>query len=185
MLHPEFKYVDFAADGAFNRNRVIELSELPKLVTRDSVDCYTTMFRFREEYKLYVAEKGSVTHAEFPCWCDHVWFDIDNDDLNIAYMHAARLIAGLQRMDIGDKHIVAYFSGKKGFHVGADAVLFDLKPCVELPQQIRQIAFGIAELFHVEIDSIYDINRLWRIPNTVHSATGKLKTKLELKTFYE
>ena len=177
--YDEFYYVDCAINGAHNRNNVCQFDDLP--ATIDTVDAYTTLFLFREEYKQHVEAVGSVRGADkFAVWSPFVWFDIDAGELEQATLNMQTLVRGLQSMQI-EEHIVIFFSGAKGYHVGIDSRVFGLSPSVDMPEQMRIICTQLASLFGVEIDTcIYNHNRLWRIPYTIHSKTQCRKIGLSI-----
>jgi len=178
LKYPEFRFVDLAINGATRRNHIYELHDLP--IPINSVDTYTTMFRFREEYKLHVDSTKSVRGAsKFECWSDYLWFDIDASDLQDATIDMQTLLRGIKSMGVLE-HTIVFFSGSKGYHVGIDSGVFGFKPSINLPNEMRRVCIQIASLFNVEIDTkIYNHNRLWRIPNSVHSKTNLYKTAID------
>ncbi len=178
MTHSSYRYVDVAIGGATKRNNATALDKLH--VDLNAENCYTTMFRFREEYKTHVDGTGSVRGADqFSCWSDYLWFDIDQDKLDDATIDLQKLLRGLQSMGVLDQ-VAVFFSGSKGYHVGINSGLFGFEPSQQLPEQMRVTALAIASLFHVEIDTkVYNHNRLWRIVDTLHAKTGLRKTALD------
>jgi hypothetical protein len=82
------------------------------------------------------------------------------------------LIARYPKIEDG---LAAYFSGSKGFHVLMDLLPgFTLSPAV--PLTCRRLALAIAGRVGVRIDTAcYDHQRLVRLPNTRHPATGLYK----------
>ncbi len=177
MIYSDFRFIDTAFGGATNRNNVIDLNDLS--VSADVVNAYTTMFRFRQEYKKHVDKTGSVRGADqFECWSDYLWFDIDADDLNQATIDMQTLLRGLEILK-ALKHTVVFFSGSKGYHVGIDSSVFGFKPSQTLPNEMRCTALAIAKLFNIKIDSkIYNHNRLWRISDSLHKKTKLRKTQI-------
>ena len=177
MDHKEYTFVDVALGDVTKRNNISDLRSL-QIPTRKA-NCYTTYFRFRKEYAEHVIATGTVRGADrFSCWSDFLWFDIDGEILTDALVNVKKLLTGLQTLGILD-HTVVFFSGAKGFHVGINAGLFGFEPSVQLPQQMRQTAERIASIFSVDIDTVvYNHNRLWRIPGTVHGKTKLRKTLL-------
>ena len=177
MKYADFTYVDLAVGGATKRNHVFELDKLP--IPEDAIDTYTTMFRFKEEYRAHVEETGSVRGADqFECWSDYLWFDIDASDLQDATIDMQALLRGIKSMGVLD-HTIAFFSGSKGYHVGVESALFGFEPSKTLPDEMRRTCVQIASLFNIEIDTkIYNHNRLWRVVDTFHSKTKLRKTAL-------
>lgn len=184
MQYTDFKYIDVAIGGATKRNNVVELTELR--IPENAADTYTTMFRFREEYREHVETTGSVRGADqFECWSDWLWFDIDADSLDDATADMQALLRGIESMGVLDKTVV-FFSGSKGYHVGIDSGVFGFKPSQALPEKMRHTCIQIASLLSIDIDvKIYNHNRLWRVTNTVHSKTKLRKTALDPKKAIE
>jgi hypothetical protein len=179
MKHTEFRFVDLAVGGATKRNNVYALDELP--IPKDATDTYTTMFRFREEYKEHVESSGSVRGADkFECWSDYLWFDIDAEGLQDATIDMQALLRGLRSMGVLDRTVV-FFSGSKGYHVGIESDAFGFEPSQELPEQMRRTAIQIASVFNIDtLDAkVYNHNRLWRVVDTWHSKTKLRKTALK------
>lgn len=178
MYYSDFCFVDVAVGGATKRNRVHALDKLPDMVT--ATDCFTTMFRFRDEYRQHVKATSSVRGADkFPCWSDYLWFDIDSTSLEDATLHMQTLLRGLKSRK-ALMHTVVFFSGSKGYHIGVDASAFGFEPSPLLPQQMRATAQLIASKFEVPIDeSIYNHNRLWRVVDTIHGKSKLRKTQIK------
>jgi hypothetical protein len=175
--HQSLGFIDTAFGSAANRNHVVSVGQL--VIPGNRPDCYTTMYRFGEEYKQLCEETGSVRGAsKQPCDCDFLWFDIDSGDLTTALVNARSLVTRIELIDPAlSQHLAIYFSGSKGFHVGIPAGLFGWEPFVELPRAHRHLATGIAG--DVQIDTaIYEHNRLWRVPNTRHGKSGLYKVPL-------
>lgn len=179
MRYPEFRYVDVAIGGVTKRNCVHTIDDLPSMV--DQVDCYTTMFLFKEEYQKHVKSTGSVRGADqFKVWSPYLWFDIDAPDLQDATIDMQALLRGVRSMGVLD-HVVVFFSGSKGYHIGIDAGVFGFEPSQTLPDQMRRVATQIASLFNIDtLDTkVYNHNRLWRVPDTFHGKTKLRKTVLK------
>lgn len=179
FAYSELRFIDTSYGGVQNRNHVVDIFEAND--SRAQKDCYTSMFRFGKEYQQLVKKTGSVRGAaEFECWSDYLWFDIDSSDLNFALAHARKLVRGLKPF-ANEGELVCFFSGSKGFHIGIDAALCGFKASDNLPEMMRRAAVKLARLYDVDIDSkIYNSNRLWRIPDTIHSKTGLYKTLIPL-----
>jgi len=183
VKYANFKFVDFAVEGAKKRNHVVDLTKLS--VSEDATDTYTTMFRFKEEYYVHVhgsdGKKANPTVRganQFECWSDYLWFDIDAEDLQDATISMQTLLRGIKSMGLS-RYTVVFFSGSKGYHVGVNAGVFGFKPSQTLPQDMKGVATHLASSFGVEIDgSIYNHNRLWRVVDTLHRKTGLRKTKI-------
>jgi hypothetical protein len=198
VLHPEYCYVDTALDGAKNRNNVMLLSEVHDILTRDAArqpftDAYTTMFRFKREYFRYCRDTGSVKKALFPHYSSFVWFDLDHkDDLNIPMVEAQHLIQtvcdSVGGFNKASGSIEVYFSGAKGFHVGfyTPFIIPGATPDLKFNEACRAVVMAVKDALSLTtVDDVYDINRLWRVPGTINSKTGKFKTRLDVRWFLQ
>lgn len=113
-----------------------------------------------------------------PASCPRLVFDIDRrGDLPAALADTRTLVRHLlarypAKLEDG---IGVYFSGSKGFHTTVELVPgFDPSPTV--PVTCKRLALTIAAAAGVVIDtSCYDHQRLLRLPNTRHPATGLYK----------
>lgn len=184
LSYKDFSYVDTAIGGAHKRNNIVDLTSID--INVDTVDAYSSMFRFKKEYVTIVEKTGTVRGAsEFECWSDFIWFDIDASDLSAALLDAQTLIRGLKSMNVLN-HTLIFFSGSKGFHIGINSSVFGFVPSKTLPEEMRKVCQQIASLFNIEIDTkIYNHNRLWRLPGTVHGKTNLRKTALAVATFLD
>ena len=182
MIYLEFAFVDVAV-GLKNRNNVKRLDELK--IPIGTVDCFTSMYRFQQDFRDHVLQTKSVRGCnKLECFADYLFFDIDDpEDLNAATLAAQTLVRGLLSM-AKPEHIVVAFSGCKGFSIGIVSSLFGFVPSTTLPNEMKIVAEQLASLFSVEIDTkIYESSRLWRLENTRHSKTGLYKTRLDTKKF--
>lgn len=179
MLFPDYKYVDVAIGGCNQRNNVTNYGDLDIAV--GAVDCFTSMYLFCQDYRDYAVKAGTVRGAnKYPCYCPWLFFDIDNsEDLDAATLNAQTLVRGLLSMT-QPKYLTVAFSGCKGYSIGIASALFGFVPSVTLPSEMRAVAQQLASLFSVDIDTkIYESARLWRLIDTVHSATGLFKTAFD------
>lgn len=179
MRYPEYTWTDSATGGAKMRNHAVDTTEaLP--FPREERDCFLGMFRFKEEYRELIESTGSVRGAhKLECYSDHLWFDIDCDDLADATLDVQALLRLIRTMGALE-HTVAFYSGSKGYHVGVNADLFGFEPSVDLPSAMRGVALAMAELAEIEIDGkVYNTNRLWRTVNTLHGKTNLRKTEID------
>ena len=181
MKYPEFKYVELAFDSIWNRNKIRQLHNIERLVN-SHVDCYRSIFRFPRTYYDQVKRTGSVKGFSGLAYTDWLVFDIDRKDrLEIALSDLRKFLSFLRALyNLNIEQTLIYFSGNKGFHILLPAELFGgWKPSESLPLKIRDLAFTLENESKIEIDrNIYDVNRLLRLPNTKHSATGLFKVEL-------
>jgi len=174
-----YRFVDTAFGSPRRRNNVVDIADLA--IPTDTPDCFTSLYRFGAEYKQLCEETGSVKGAaKLRCYSDYLWFDIDACTLTDALEDARGLVRHIEEIDHDlTGQLSIYFSGAKGFHIGVPADLFGWEPSVDLPNVHKSLAKQIAG--DIPIDStIYEHNRLWRIPNTKNRKSGLFKVPLTI-----
>jgi hypothetical protein len=110
-----------------------------------------------------------------PAGCRYLMFDIDRaNDLGAALDDARSLVRFLLSRYAPhiDDGIGVYFSGSKGFHVLVE-LLLGAGFTATVPATCKRLALSIAAKAGVRIDSgCFDHQRLVRLPNSKHPATG-------------
>lgn len=187
MKHPEYHYTRLSVNGPTDNKTVLTLDEIEKVVKHGSVDTYTGMYRFTKEYYDYVKENGSVKGAQFPCYSDYFWLDIDcGDNLLLAFQDTKTYMTRMIESDLDPSYFIVYFSGNKGFHIGTKTELLPQLgvgiPSVDFPSKCREMAESIKKSMNLEyVDlSVYDSNRLWRMPGSIHSKSKKPKQECDI-----
>lgn len=133
----------------------------------NNVGLYTSVFHYDDTDPAKSTRLGSL------------YFDFDADEVRLAQRNTARLVEYLY--DFVDPSAVRiYFTGKKGFHVECEAVHLGVGPSNNLPGIFRFIASSLkSELELQTIDfAVYDLRRMWRLPNSRHQHTGLHKVEL-------
>jgi len=176
--YPEYCYVDTALGDVSYRNNVKKIEDV--VLPDPPVECYMSMFRFKIEFKEHCDKTGSVKDtSDISCYCDFLWFDIDDEgNPEQARVNAIELVARIAAFapNIIDS-VALYFSGCKGYHVGIPSACFGAEPRPDLPQIFRESAKTIAGDIPIDT-SIYEKNRLWRIPITINKKSGLYKIPL-------
>ena len=147
-------------------------------------EAYLSHFVFGEEMKnLYRAKRGSVKGFLGPCVAPWIIFDIDRTELVDALTDTKRLVSWLmQRYPETEGKLPVYFSGRKGFHVYLQ--LPALEPSAHFHEVAKVFASNIATSAGVAIDpSIYDRNRIIRLPNSRHPKSGLYKRRIDANDF--
>jgi len=182
LKYPEFNYVDYAIGGVEKRNNIVEFCK-----TKDANRsvAYRTWHRFGVDYKSHVKNTGSVTNYEGASFSDYLPFDFDNSDLEISKQMALEFVEYLKTMfDVTPESLLYFFSGNKGFHIYIPIELFgEIKPGINLHAILKAAAFLLWSPEKMDT-SIYDQNRLFRIPNTKHQTSGLYKVQLRPNEFY-
>jgi hypothetical protein len=179
MKYSIYRYVDVAFGGPDKRNNVKDLTNLE--IPEGKKDCYRTIFRFDERYKHHCEKTGSVSGFKGICYADWLPFDIDEKKLDLAYGKTKEAIE-LLRVNYDVDAVYLYFSGCKGFHILLPAELFGgFYPSQSLPACFKLM---VKEMLEKYCDlSIYEINRLFRIEQTVNSKSGLYKIPLSMSEF--
>lgn len=191
MSLPNSFQVGVAVDGPVNSPRTLThwdkaflaFAELNNVSTGEA---YLSHFVFGPEMRSHYAQKGRSVREYFgPTWARWLVLDIDNHDLTKSLEDAKRLVVFMRRSfpEIDEK-LPIYFSGAKGFHVYLQ--LPPVEPSLEFNKVCRRLAEGIASLAEIKIDpTIYDRNRVIRLPNTRHPKTGLYKRRIDADSFLE
>jgi phage/plasmid-associated DNA primase len=74
-----------------------------------------------------------------------------------------------------------FFSGNKGFHLYIRHEFFSIDPSERTAKNFERIACDLGKALNLETldDSIYQANRKFRIPNSVHQKTGLFKIEID------
>ena len=136
------------------------------------------------DYSLKHGEEGIYTSVfqynskEFAgaAFMSSLYFDLDSSDLEQSLSDCRKLYSYLVK-HIPDEAIRVYFSGGKGFHVECEAIALNTGTSEDLSNIYSFIAHTLAEELDLQsIDfKVYDIRRMWRLPNTRHQKSGLFK----------
>lgn len=197
----EYHYIEHAIGGTSHRNNVGPEDQFRH--HRKAKDVYTSVFRFREEFAEYTRTnlrqakrdgvplfdregapvmRPSVASYPGPCLPLCVHFDLDHEDRTVALRQARQLTSRLvYDYGIDPRALAIYPTGSKGFDVRVPAALFDgFEASPTAHRLIRRLAENL--IAGLEIDtfdpSVYDKTRLMRVPNTIHSKTGRYKVPI-------
>lgn len=152
----------------------------PKAAT-DS-ECYLSAFTFGDELRKHLETTGSPKGYNGPTGASVAWWDIDRAaDLEAALRDTIRLTVGLEmNLGLDGDELLIFFSGSKGFHVGAPTWLMGSpEPSQDFNSITRCFCCLAAESVGVEIDrGVYAKVNLFRAPNTRHRKSGLYKIPL-------
>lgn len=184
MKQPEYNYVDTAFGKVHKRNNVMTVDEFMEKIKTWEGEAYRSVFRFTKEYADYCARNGSVAGYSGMCYADFLPFDFDFEDRSEALNEVKKFAFNLRMIFRFDaSQIQYYFSGNKGFHLLISSKVFGgFEPSPRLPQIFKEIARDLTEDLKVDL-AIYDINRLFRVPNTKHPTSGLFKIPIDHREF--
>lgn len=176
----EFKFVELVQGGIFKRGNIVEIpmSNMDlDYYGKEVIDGYHSVFLQTEEFKKHLEENGDIANYDGPVFSDCLYWDLDNEDLELARQDTLELVDRLMMYD--KTRIRIFFSGNKGFHV--------LYVCNELESykgipEFNQLVKKICTKLSVGIKSfdrrIYDKTRIFRTTNSKNSKTGLYKIPL-------
>lgn len=173
MQFPEFRWVDFAAGGVNHRNNIVEIREAVGSIRagRNTLEAYITVFRFPDAYRSHAQEFKSVKGYAGTGYADYLPIDVDRaGDLPGALASTRRLAQVIHsQFELWPDQCRYFFSGSKGFHLMVPLALFGAEPSEKLAGALRRIATDVGAMAGEKIDDkIYDLNRLFRLPNSQH-----------------
>lgn len=164
--------------NVFKRNRIIPNGAINLILReRSNVGVFTTAYKY------------NIDNQDEAFLYGDLYFDFDSKD-NFEKVRADA-ITTLSYLSVVFKIEPAqtriYFSGNKGVHIVVPAKIFGIEPDKKLNITYRVIAENIRQFTkNKTLDLvIYDNKRLFRIPNSIHEATGLYKVPItfsELKT---
>lgn len=146
-------------------------------------EAFETVFHYpAAEYAAHCRHHGSPKGYAGPAACCRIVWDIDRaGNLDAALADTRTLVRILRDRygDLADRGLSVWFSGSKGFHLTLLSVPgFD--PLPHTPALVKSLALAVASGAGVTVDpSIYDRQRLFRLPNTRHPRTGLYKRFLD------
>lgn len=147
---------------------IYEWSDIEKYADKyQRLGIYTSVFRYDDTNLDRAVRLGSL------------YFDIDSDDIERS-RRETQILAEFFLSFIPRDALRIYFTGKKGFHIELEALALGITGSNELPAIFRHIANDLKAKFDLEhLDfQVYDLRRMWRLPNTIHQSTGLYKREL-------
>lgn len=180
LKYPEYCFVDTAFGNVNKRNNVQNIGKLD--IPQERVDCYITYFRFESTYYKHCQDTGSVAGYFGKSYANWLFVDVDDaEDLIKAHNTAKNILLYLEtEYEVNLDELEVFFSGKKGFHIALPAAWFNWEPSEDLPQIHKSIAKHMFSGFSIDT-AIYEKQRLFRLPNTIHSQTGLYKIKIDAR----
>ena len=151
-------------------------------VYQDFMRAWKPLARNTESYATYqilpADAKGKEKSWDGPVWAPFLPIDIDRATVEEALHDLRRLLRLWLMCGYAPETARVYFSGKKGFHVHIPEQLFGGLPRRwDLSAVLSTIADELCgDVVHDT--TIYQVNRLWRLPASRHADTGLYKVLL-------
>jgi KaiC/GvpD/RAD55 family RecA-like ATPase len=169
------EYYNFK-EGLNSKGKLMTLEQLSKLQKDPNKDYYISIYKYNEEQKKRVEEKGTISGIRDVTTDILVWdFDSSNSPDNArkdVVTLAHRLV---DKYNVDPDSIQCYYSGSKGFHV----VLY-LGDKQVTPDQFKKATTSIAEGLTTFDAVVSDPARVIRMEYTKHPKTGLFKIPLHV-----
>lgn len=180
--HP---YIEYAVGGAHNRNKLRRIEEFAPDMRRH--DVFRSMLRFPEIMTAYMkGNAGSVSGYQGSTLAEFFPADFDHEEeAEKALEDARRTVRRWEALyGLPPDALRYYFSGSKGFHVEVPGDLFGgFEPGKDTAARLKALAqWMLGESSTADMD-VYNTTRLWRVPNTKHSGSGRYKVPLSPQEF--
>jgi hypothetical protein len=155
----------------FHRGDYIPYWELPIFCkSRNGYSAFNSAYRY---------SNTEIDSADVPTLLyGNLYLDFDSEEDFEAVRKDALVTASYFKIvfKIPEEYIELYYSGKKGIHMIIPSEILGIEPNTQLNLIFKYIASAIKSYTpNKTIDLIYDSKRLFRIPNTIHEATGLYK----------
>jgi hypothetical protein len=163
--------------NAFRRNIFLSRNDLNAFRRSfNNTNVYSTIF-------VYDSDNQREANKYGPLYCD---FDGEYQQVRDDALKVAAFFKTV--MAIPYDEMFFFYSGSKGLHLLIPTSVFNLEPRSDLNQVYRRLMVDIAKtlwgkdniLKHTLDLKIYDIRRLFRLPNSRHGKTGLFKVPLTI-----
>ena len=175
MQYPNYKYVNVAVEGVFNRKGIYDITKLGN--PSGKKETYCTYFRYDDEMHDHFNKHKTVSGFQGSAWADWLPIDIDSENLQEAQDFLTSLCTNMQDYDIDLNTCRFYFSGAKGFHVMIPSGVFKAEPSKDIHKRFRRVAVELSKGINIDT-AIYDKTRIFRLPNTINAKTNLYKVEL-------
>lgn len=159
---------------------LLKESEVSKFVKSDA-PYFKSLYYYPEDVLDYFKlNNHSIKGYKGKVYTTEITFDIDSKDLEVSRDNTMRLLQYLEQQGLyDDRSGKLAFSGSKGFHVHINTEhTFYPKELKEFCLYItKQIKFNMSAGFKID-PTIYNTNRIFRVPNTPHEKTGLFKVEM-------
>ena len=178
MINEKFVYAEFVIGGLHNRNRIENINTFK--IDEPRFECYRSMFLFDDKFKKYVEKTGSTKNYLGEHISDALILDFDGTDLEAIKKETENFIWSLYyNFGVPVDYPRIAFSGSKGFHVTLpiEVITAHPQPSPDFSQTYKSLCLKLSDGFQND-KGIYNINRIFRLLNSVHHKTGLYKIPL-------
>lgn len=162
-----------------DKGRLVKPSDVLKLVDDVNIDWYYSPFTYGEDALEYFEEHNrSIKGYTGDVYTETLYWDLDADgQFEKVRENALKLLEFLNDQKLLDG-VEVFFSGSKGVHV----LLHTRNKFT--PAQTKKVCYNVAVQAGVDTTvfdtTVYNVNRIFRIPYTKHQKTGLFKIHLDL-----
>jgi replicative DNA helicase len=164
-----------------DKGLMIREGEITDLIDTTS-SFYQSLYYYGEDVITYFrANKSSIRGFKGKVTTPYIIFDIDSKDLEVSKQNTILLIDWLKDQGMYDEYAAKIaFSGSKGFHLTLQtAYEFTPKELKSICMYISSQVSFIEEAGFLRVDpSIYNINRQFRIVNTINEKSKLYKIEM-------
>lgn len=164
-----------------DKGLMVDESEVADLVDLDSPFYQSLYYYGSDALDYFNKNKGSIRGYKGKVSTPYIVFDIDSKDLDISKQNTIILIDWLREQGLYNEYAAKIaFSGSKGFHLTLNtAYEFNPKELKSLCMYISSQVPFIEEAGFLRVDpSIYNINRQFRIVNTINDKSKLYKIEM-------
>lgn len=164
-----------------DKGLMVDESEVADLVDLDNPFYQSLYYYGSDALDYFNKNKGSIRGYKGKVSTPYIVFDIDSKDLDISKQNTIILIDWLREQGLYNEYAAKIaFSGSKGFHLTLNtAYEFNPKELKSLCMYISSQVPFIEEAGFLRVDpSIYNINRQFRIVNTINDKSKLYKIEM-------
>ena len=154
-----FPYQSNKSGKYFIVNSIEEIEA--QIQSHDFIDCYCSMYAFTEYTQTVHNKENAIV--------DCLVFDLDAEDISIAYEDAKKLVTWAMRHGATPR---LHFSGNKGFHIFIDIVPVKLLNAQSTLRIFMKELNESAQLQTIDPVVTQDLKRILRVPGTINKKSG-------------
>ena len=187
----EYRHIEMILDRKTARGLVVALPQgiEPDYYGKEPRVAWTSVYRFPVALKkwrdTHTNENGQPTVAGYdgPCRATGLHFDFDGAS---ALADVRHFVEANCKGQIYIDDFKMFFSGNKGFHIHIDHPdVRALDPSPQVPDKIKGAARMMASQYASWDTCVYNVGRIFRVPNSRHDTSGLFKIPLLAMEIYK